>query len=108
MIINQNIPHNLPIPWHWVNNDLTIQLAKEMPYNHILAGKKLRTIARRQDNDDVLFEILHEDEYRYAVVHLVWSRSRQEDKNYPSIDLYRDWEDVYKNRILTDSEDWED
>ena len=44
-------------PWHSDDTDLTVQLHKEINKKHILYGKTIKTIARRQDNDDVLFEV---------------------------------------------------
>ena len=66
----------------------------------------MKSLGRRQDNDDALFEI-ENDEFKYAVVHLVWSQNRQSDPGYPATTLYKDWQDVYTNRILEDANDWE-
>ena len=56
-------------PWHSAEVDLTGQLHKEIGEKHILYNKSVKTIARRQDNDDVLFEVDGAD-FRYATVHL--------------------------------------
>jgi hypothetical protein len=102
-----DIPDVLPVPWHWDNRDLTIQLRREMPVDHILSNKKLKSIGRRQDNDDVLFE-LENDKYKYAVVHLTWAQKRLMDNKYPTIRLYKDWNDLYVNRILKDKSFWDE
>src|SRR5688572_25844261 len=44
-------------PWHADDTDLTVQLHTEINKKHILYGKPVKSIARRQDNDDVLFEV---------------------------------------------------
>lgn len=103
----EKIPETLPIPWHWDNTDLTIQLKKEIPTGHLLSGKKVRSVGRRQDNDDALFEI-DSDEYKYAVVHLTWAQKKLKDPKYPTTKLYKDWNDLYVNRILRDKEDWDE
>ncbi|MES1219097.1 MAG: hypothetical protein ABUT20_26565 [Bacteroidota bacterium] len=104
---NHIVLDSLPAPWHWDEIDLTNQLKKEMPSGHVLATKKLKSIARRQDNDDALFEIDSED-YKYVVIHLTWSQKRLIDIKYPSAELYKDWDDVYANRILKDKESWDE
>ena len=97
----------MPEPWYWDNYDLTEQLFKETPDSHILFSKTSNTIARRRDNDDVLFQI-ENDRYEYAVVHLPWSSEKQTDGKYPKTKLYRDWNDLYTNRILVDKINFED
>lgn len=94
---------DLPEPWHWITTDFSTELYHELPHGHILAGKSVRSVARRQDRDDFLFEIIHAD-FQYAVVHLTWQK---ETKNlWPVSKLYKNWNDVYENRILPDSLDF--
>jgi hypothetical protein len=109
MIKNEIQDNNeeLPEPWYLDSNDLTIQLFKEIPNNHILFSKTLKTIGRRQDNDDVLFQ-LENDQFKYAVVHLTWSKERQKDNNYPRTTLYKNWDDLYTNRILVDKANFQE
>ncbi len=78
-----------------------------MPRKHILETKLLKSIARRQDNDDVLFE-LENDKFKYAVVHLTWAQKTLIDNHYPTTQLYNDWKDLYVNRILLDNKGWEE
>ena len=47
----------LPEPWYWTDRILVTQLEREISKEHGLYGKKLETLARRQDNDDVLFRV---------------------------------------------------
>jgi|EndMetStandDraft_4_1072995.scaffolds.fasta_scaffold176510_2 hypothetical protein len=104
--MNSQIRSSLPVPWHWDDTDLTTQLRRELPLDHKLVFKKVRSIGRRQDNDDVLFEI-EDDHYKYAVVHLTWAQNRLKDNSYPTTEFYEDWDDVFKNRILLDKRFWE-
>ena len=97
----QDASKELLKPWYWSSMDLTEQLHKELSDVHILFAKSLKTIARRQDNDDVLFQ-LENDYYKYAVVHLTWTQEKQTDRRWPATELYKDWDDLYKNRILVD------
>lgn len=94
-------------PWHADDIDLTVQLHKEINKKHILHGKSIKTIARRQDNDDVLFEV-DGAEFKYAMVHLTWAQKTLEDPKYPKTETHKDWQDVYENRITKDHEGWED
>jgi hypothetical protein len=102
----QNMPDVLPRPWYWDDSDLAKQLYKEISENHVLFSRPLKAIGRRQDNDDVLFQFENGD-FGYAVVHLTWSQKKLLDPKYPRTKLYSDWNDLYINRILVDSIDFE-
>lgn len=97
-----DINKELPEPWYLSSVDLTEQLFREISKNHILFAKSLKTIARRQDKDDVLFQI-ENDQFKYVVEHLTWSKTQQPDKRWPTAKLYKDWNDLYANRIVTDN-----
>jgi hypothetical protein len=100
--INRSI--ELPEPWYWTEQELADQLEKEISKTHVLYGKTTKTLARRQDNDDVLFFV---DNKEFAVVHLTWPSQRQTDNQWPSTQLFDNWEDLYQNRILKDNENFE-
>jgi len=93
-------------PWHFDNVDLTVQLRREINNKHILYNKTLKTIARRQDNDDVLFEVANAD-FRFAMVHLTWAQKTLDDSKYPRTETYKDWQEVYEKRIIIDHQGWE-
>ena len=93
---------DLPIPWHWRDTDLVKQLFREIRDDHVLAKKTVKSIARRQDNDDVIFEIFN-DEYKYAVVHLTWSSKTLKSNIFPTTQLFKSWQDLYENRIMIDN-----
>jgi hypothetical protein len=102
------IPGQQPclIPWHFVDKGLNNQLEKEISRGHILYGKVVKTIARRQDNDDVLFAVFDSD-FKYTKVHLTWSQSKLTETDYPLTKTYKDWQDVYENLFIPDNKDWE-
>ena len=63
------------IPWHPIVNadeqrGLVSELRRELPQGHPLFGSDVSPIARRQDRDDVLFNL---NDGRVAIVHLTWS-----------------------------------
>ena len=93
-------------PWYPLSKIDTIlaqELNKELSRNHVLFGKKANAIARRQDNDDVLFELLN-DENKFAVVHLTWTSKIERDARYPITQIFENWVDLYNNRIVPDHE----
>jgi hypothetical protein len=92
-------------PWQFADKRLNNQLEKEISRGHILYGKDVKIIARRQDNDDVLYAVFDSD-FKYAKVHLTWSQSKLSDTNYPMTKTYKDWEDVYENLFLPNNKDW--
>jgi len=93
-------------PWHADDTDLTVQLHTEINKKHILYGKPVKSIARRQDNDDVLFAVF-DSEFKYARVHLTWSQSKLSDVSYHATKMYKDWEYVYQNLFIPDNKDWD-
>jgi hypothetical protein len=99
-----NKSKELPEPWYWTEQDLTDQLEREIGKTHVLHGKTTKTLARRQDNDDVLFLV---DNEKFAVVHLTWASQRQTDNRWPTTQLFDNWDDLYHKRILKDKEEFE-
>ena len=93
----------LPEPWYWTDQDLSRQLDIEISIDHTLKNKSVKTIARRQDKDDVLFQI---SDGKYAVVHLTWQQYPHSDKRWPTTVIFNTWDDVYQNRILSDAADF--
>jgi hypothetical protein len=91
-------------PWIPVSSGgaLERELAMELPARHILKGISLRAIARRLDNDDVLFE-LTEHEKPFAVVQLIYRR--QPDPQLPWTVLFDSWDDWVENCMEPDHEE---
>lgn len=94
----------LPEPWYWTDQSLISQLEREISSNHILFDKKVETLARRLDNDDVLFLV---EDSSFVVVHLTWSNNSHNDGRFPISEKYDSWEDLYENKILKDKEEFE-
>lgn len=77
-------------PWGGLDDEkiaaaLAEQLAREIAPGHVLEGKTVHCIARRDDTDDVLFAI---DDGRFAEVHLTWRQSRETDPHWPSTAIF--------------------
>jgi len=87
-------------PWCAFDKDFSIQLHRELSADHVLYGAVVRTIAHREDNDDVLFEVT-DREYQFAKVHLTW-QGMQPDARWPRTTFYKDWNEVYENVIIPD------
>jgi hypothetical protein len=81
------------VPWYSVVDDaaqvagMSLQLSRELARGHPLFGLPVKTLARRQDCDDVLFAI-EDGSGRVAVVHLTWTRSPPERPPCPWTVLY--------------------
>lgn len=92
-------------PWCAIDDRSGVEqeLARELPAGHVLAGKTVRAVARRDDRDDVLFEVAGME---YAVVHLTWRRQRETDPRWPSTELYATLEDWREQTMLPDHEDY--
>jgi hypothetical protein len=90
-------------PWQPIQSDenLAGEAARELSDGHPLYGKKLKAIARRQDQDDVLFELI-DDTPRVAVLHLTWSGKREKPP-WPRSDIYQSLDDFAKSRMESDA-----
>lgn len=76
------------VPWLLINDAvaerLQQELVKELSQEHILYGTKAQAIAKREDNDDVVFWISAIDQY--AVVHLTYAQ--ETSKTFPITKLF--------------------
>lgn len=66
---------------------LEAELAREVGPGHVLAGRPAVAVARRTDNDDVLFH-LTDGPALLAVVHLTWTGQRERKPEWPHTVLY--------------------
>ena len=77
-------------PWDDIDEatarTLEHELRLELPAAHPLAGTSAIAIARRQDRDDVLFEL---DDGGFAVVHLTLKRASETDARWPRATIFR-------------------
>src|SRR5438874_5391500 len=88
-------------PWVLTSERLEEQLHRELDPSHPLFGVKARAIARRADNDDVLFE-LSGAPHPLAVVHLTWGQIPDFPADYPVMQFYRSTEDWIENCMKVD------
>ena len=73
-----------PAQWEPVSEgeSLEAELRRELIAGHPLYGLAVRAVARRVDNDDVLFEIT-DSSARHALVHLTWSGKPERSPKWP-------------------------
>ncbi len=88
-----------------VEQHLEAQLARELHAEHVLAGRVVRAVARRGDNDDVLFEV---EGKGYAVVHLTWARQRVNDARLPRTRFFASLDEWVEHGMTPDHEDYGD
>ena len=85
---------------------LASELAREIGPSHVLSGLTVEAVARRQDQDDVLFRIVSESEgEEYAVVHLTWS-ARTEAQGLPATSLYASLDDFIERCADRDADEF--
>jgi hypothetical protein len=66
---------------------LASELQREVGPDHPLFGRTVHVLARRGDNDDVLFEVPALS-HPYAVVHLTWKGQREQRPVWPHTVLF--------------------
>jgi len=79
------------------------ELHREMPASHVLFGRSVQTVGRRQDCDDVLF-YLGDSAPQFAVVHLTYAR--ETGPEWPSTTLFDSLEAWIKQCMIPDAEDF--
>jgi putative acetyltransferase len=86
-----------PEPWQPISDEaiassLLAELLKEVGQAHCLFQQAMKAVARREDDDDVLF--LTSDPARpLAVVHLTWRGSPEPEPSCPGTTFFTDWKD---------------
>jgi len=99
------------VPWHSVADNgaqvaaMQQELARELSASHPLFGLRVRTLARRQDCDDVLF-VVDDGSGRVAVVHLTWTHSPPEKPPWPITCLYPSFETWVAECMRSDHEEF--
>ncbi|MBM6619199.1 hypothetical protein JR050_16170 [Bacillus sp. RD4P76] len=75
-------------PWWLIDSKMSAtldeELKKEISPDHILFGLKAEAVARREDNDDVVYWI--SEIQKYAVVHLTYSKEASNE--FPLTNLF--------------------
>jgi hypothetical protein len=79
------------------------ELHREMPTGHVLFGRTVQTVGRRQDCDDVLF-YLGESVPQFAVVHLTYARETRPE--WPNTTLFDTLEAWTEQSMIPDAEDF--
>lgn len=98
-------------PWYSVSDDLAQvagmeqELQCELSRGHPLFGAPVKTLARRQDCDDVLFSV-QDGTNRVAVVHLTWTRSSPEEPPRPVSTLFANLDAWAVGAMHPDSGEW--
>jgi hypothetical protein len=97
------------VPWHSVEDPARVagmerELARELSAGHPLYGLPVRTLARRQDCDDVLFAIEDGSE-RVALVHLTWAHG-PELPPWPATSVFPSLSAWVADGMRTDAEEF--
>ena len=79
------------------------ELQREMPAGHVLFGRTVQAVGRRQDCDDVLF-YLGESVPQFAVVHLTYARETRPE--WPSTALFDTLDAWIQQCMIPDAEDF--
>lgn len=99
MKINEK-EYTLPEQWTELGENgesVLKELQKEISKNHLLYNKKCIPLAKRLDQDDVLFSI--PDINKFAVVHLTWGDKEELDPMYPITTVYESVDDFLRLEI---------
>jgi len=90
----------------WFVPGAEAELARELGLNlrHPLHSLKAHAIARRQDRDDVLFEI-NDHGFKLAVVHLTWRQGTETNPKWPATALFASWYQWIES-MKRDHEEW--
>lgn len=95
------------VPWWPVPQEddavTVVELHREMCAGHVLFGRTVQTVGRRQDCDDVLF-YLGEAVPHFAVVHLSYARETRPE--WPSTSLFNTLGDWIAQCMIPDAEDF--
>ena len=81
------------------------ELRRELSAGHPLSGLPVRTLARRQDCDDVLFAV-EDGSGRVAVVHLTWTHTPPEQPPWPGTTVFPSLEAWAAEGMRADAEEF--
>lgn len=93
-------------PWRRADSGLEAELQKECGRRHPLYGQKAVSVARRTDNDDVLFLLPEFRLARYAVVHLTWSGRTEPAPGWPQTVFYASLDEWAEKCMKPDHREW--
>jgi hypothetical protein len=95
-------------PWEPLKHPvegLVRELQRELTEQHVLYGVPVIPLARRADQDDVLFAT-GDPSKPLAVVHLTWRGSTEIDPRWPITTTYRGWQDWIEHGLLPDHREY--
>lgn len=86
----------LPNGWEDVSNPqhFELELQKEISQSHVLFGLQVIAVAKSINSDDVVFKILAENSFRYALVHLSFSGKHESTPNFPLTKVFNNMESL--------------
>ena len=97
-------------PWGPVPEEdrqgLEYELRTELQPGHALYGRTAKAVARRQDNDDVLFAI--ESPNEFAVVHLDWCLHPEPIPEFPWTNRFASFDEFVRDCMVHDHEEGHD
>ncbi len=88
-------------PWLPADVGFEEELARELRPGHPLYGVKAVSVARRTDNDDVLFALFGHSS-RFAVVHLTWSSRPEPSPEWPATVFFASLEEWIEQGMRKD------
>jgi hypothetical protein len=96
-------------PWHPIadgrpDDSTAKELYAGMGGRHVLLGIRTRPVARREDCDSVLFELL-DGSGRFAVVDLAHAPPPETDPRWPATVVYEDWTE-FNGAMKVDAAEW--
>lgn len=83
------------------------ELVAEVGTGHLLYGREMRAVARREDCDDVLF-VSTDEPPLVAVVHLTYARRPETDPRFPSTTIFESIEQWIERGMKSDHKDYFD
>ncbi|MEY4701009.1 MAG: hypothetical protein RL326_1196 [Pseudomonadota bacterium] len=96
-------------PWQHIDESsserkaLESELAREVTEGHQLYKHDVRAIARRLDNDEVLFAVTA-PRTCFAVVHLAWSGC-ESDPDWPATEIFSSLTQFAEERMIRDAKE---
>jgi len=92
-------------PWKATDEALDVELRREVGRGHPLEGRRAVAIARRMDQDGVLFW-LPDRPGLVASVHLTWRGVRERDPRFPWTRIYDSVADWIEQEMRVDHADY--
>jgi len=90
------------VPWRPIlesaDDRFAEELHSELCSSHALFGIAVRSIACRQDCDDVLFKLL-DGSGRFAVVHLTFAQHPEPNPTWPETRIFESWEQFNREEM---------